>query len=50
MTQEDINKQIDRLTYKYWTCKDENEAAYIENELDYFYSLLNKRTDYDTGR
>lgn len=48
MTQEEILKQIDKLKSKYWVCTDETESARIENELDYFYFLLEK-SRYDTG-
>ena len=50
MTQEEILTQIDRLKYRYWNCKDETLCAQIENELDYFYDLLEKLNKNDTGR
>lgn len=42
MTQEEMLTQIGHLKYQYWNCKDETLCAQIENELDYFYDLLEK--------
>ena len=40
MTQKEILTQIDELKELYWNCRDEDTAARLENEMDYFYALL----------